>query len=132
MTKLIFEKSIDGMSGIEITDNDIDINTLGIPEKFLRKQKVCLPQVSELETMRHFKELSDKNFCVESGFYPKICSDWQPIIAVLLLIYCKKFNIYDEVFENRYEYMKQLESFLSGFEYSYDKKHLQAARQKGR
>lgn len=70
MTKLIFEKSIDGMSGIEITDNDIDINTLGIPEKFLRKQKVCLPQVSELETMRHFKELSDKNFCVESGFYP--------------------------------------------------------------
>ena len=70
MTKLIFEKSIDGMSGIEITDNDIDINTLGIPEKFLRKQKVCLPQVSELEAMRHFKELSDKNFCVESGFYP--------------------------------------------------------------
>lgn len=29
------------------------------------------------------------------------------------------------MFENRYEYMKQLESFLSGFEYSYDKKHLQ-------
>lgn len=70
MTKLIFEKSIDGMSGIEITDNDIDISTLGIPEKFLRKQKVSLPQVSELEAMRHFKELSDKNFCVESGFYP--------------------------------------------------------------
>lgn len=62
---------------------------------------------------------------VESGFYPKICSDWQPIIAVLLLTYCKKFNIYDEVFENRYEYMKQLESFLSGFEYDYDEKHLQ-------
>lgn len=26
--------------------------------------------MSELEVMRHFKELSDKNFCVESGFYP--------------------------------------------------------------
>lgn len=72
-----------------------------------------------------YGKFNGKEIDVESGFYPKICSDWQPIIAVLLLAYCKKFNIYDEVFENRYEYMKQLESFLSGFEYSYDKKHLQ-------
>lgn len=69
--------------------------------------------------------LDNKNIDVISGFYPKICSDWQPMIAVLLLAYCKKFNIYDEVFESRYEYMKQLESFLSGFKYDYDKKHLQ-------
>ncbi len=67
----------------------------------------------------------NQTFDVISGFYPKICSDWQPMIAVLLLTYCKEFNIYDEVFENRYEYMKQLESFLSGFKYDYDKKHLQ-------
>lgn len=61
---------------------------------------------------------------VESGFYPKICSDWQPIIAVVLLKYCKEFEIYDGVFESRFEYMKQLNSFLSGFEYSYDNKKL--------
>ena len=29
-----------------------------------------MPQLSELEVLRHYKELSDKNFCVESGFYP--------------------------------------------------------------
>lgn len=61
---------------------------------------------------------------IESGFYPKICSDWQPMMAVLLLTCSKEFVIYDEVFENRYEYMKQLESFLSGFIYEYDEKHL--------
>ncbi len=52
------------------------------------------------------------------------------MIAVLLLTCCKSFNIYDEVFENRYEYMKQLESFLSGFEYDCDKKHLQVKVEK--
>lgn len=67
---------------------------------------------------------NNKTVDIISGFYPKICSDWQPMIAVFLLTCCKEFNIYDEVFENRYEYMKQLESFLSGFEYEYDKKTL--------
>ena len=70
MTQLIFEKSISGMTGVTITDETVDVNTLGIKEKFLRKEEPELPQVSELEVMRHFKELSDKNFCVESGFYP--------------------------------------------------------------
>ena len=65
-----------------------------------------------------------RTISVESGFYPKICSDWQPMIAVFLLTCSKEFTIYDEVFENRYEYMKQLESFLSGFTYEYDEKHL--------
>lgn len=61
---------------------------------------------------------------VHSGFYPKVCSDWQPMIALFLLTQCKEFNIYDEVFENRYEYMRQLETFLTGFSYQYDKKKL--------
>lgn len=68
MTKLIFEKSIKGMTGITLTDDEICPDF--IEEKFLRKTPLVLPEVSELETMRHYKELSDKNFCVESGFYP--------------------------------------------------------------
>lgn len=67
-TKTIFEKSIDGINGISLTDEDIKIDF--IDEKFLRKNDAELPQVSELEAMRHFKELSDKNFCIETGFYP--------------------------------------------------------------
>lgn len=41
-----------------------------LPEKFLRKDPVGLPQLTELEVLRHYKELSDRNFCIEKGFYP--------------------------------------------------------------
>ena len=47
MTQLIFEKSISGMTGVTITDETVDVNTLGIKEKFLRKEEPELPQVSE-------------------------------------------------------------------------------------
>lgn len=67
MTKVIFEKS-DSIDGINIFDGDENINF--IDEKFLRKTPLNLPQLSELETLRHYKELSDKNFCIEKGFYP--------------------------------------------------------------
>lgn len=67
MTKIIFEKS-NGIDGINICDCDGDLSF--IDEKFLRKTPLNLPQLSELETLRHYKELSDKNFCIEKGFYP--------------------------------------------------------------
>ena len=64
--KTIFEKS-NGVSGIEFGEC-----TLGdfLPQELLRKEKMGLPELSELEVMRHYKELSDKNFCIEKGFYP--------------------------------------------------------------
>lgn len=68
MTKIILEKNSDTPKGISLTDKIPDFSFL--PEKFLRKNPLFLPNVTELEAMRHFKELSDKNFCIESGFYP--------------------------------------------------------------
>lgn len=65
--KTIFEKS-NGIDGITLSDEKEDLNFL--KEDLLRKSPVGLPQVSELEAMRHYKELSDKNFCIEKGFYP--------------------------------------------------------------
>ena len=64
--KTIFEKS-NGVSGINLTDEKED---LGFLKGHLRKDSIGLPQVSELEAMRHYKELSDLNFCIEKGFYP--------------------------------------------------------------
>ena len=64
--KTIFEKS-NGVSGIEIGDYKLEGV---IPEDLLRKNQIGLPQLSELEVMRHYKELSDRNFCIEKGFYP--------------------------------------------------------------
>ena len=65
--KTIFEKS-NNVSGITLTDENETLNF--IDEKFLRKNEIGLPNVSELDAMRHYKELSDKNFCIEKGFYP--------------------------------------------------------------
>ena len=65
--KTIFEKS-SGTDGINLTDEQINLNFL--PQDILRADKVGLPQLSELEVMRHYKELSDLNFCIEKGFYP--------------------------------------------------------------
>ncbi len=64
----IFEKS-SGVDGVGIGVNDIKLEGV-IPESLLRKEPIGLPQLSELEVMRHYKELSDRNFCIERGFYP--------------------------------------------------------------
>lgn len=65
--KTIFEKS-NGVTGIELTDEKEDLTFLD--KNFVRKGEIGLPSVSELEAMRHYKELSDLNFCIEKGFYP--------------------------------------------------------------
>lgn len=48
---------------------DININDL-IEEKKLRKEELNLPEVSELDIARHYTILSNKNFGVDTGFYP--------------------------------------------------------------
>lgn len=64
--KTIFEKSngVDGISVGEYVLGDF------LPQNLLREGEVGLPQLSELEVLRHYKELSDRNFCIEKGFYP--------------------------------------------------------------
>jgi glycine dehydrogenase subunit 2 len=41
-----------------------------IPEKFLRKKYPLLPEVSEMQTVRHYTKLSQKNFSIDTHFYP--------------------------------------------------------------
>ena len=65
--KTIFDKN-NGINGINFFEGDSNVDF--IDEKFLRKGEIGLPQTSELEVLRHYKELSDKNFCIEKGFYP--------------------------------------------------------------
>ena len=68
--KTIFEKS-SGVDGICIGESS-SCTSLGdcLPKNLLRSDSIGLPQLSELEVMRHYKELSDRNFCIEKGFYP--------------------------------------------------------------
>lgn len=63
----IFEKS-NNINGISFFEGEEKVDF--IDEIFLRKGDLDLPQTSELEVLRHYKKLSDKNFCIEKGFYP--------------------------------------------------------------
>ena len=91
----IFEKS-NGTSGINLTDNTI--NTDFIADKFKRTDKIGLPQLSELDVMRHYKGLSDMNFCIEKGFYPlgSCTMKYNPKVNEFLAN-LEDFNIHPEV-----------------------------------
>lgn len=69
---LIFEMGKEGRCAIDLPICDVpeeDITSL-IPEGFLRKDPAPLPEVSQLDVMRHYTQLSQRNFGVDSGFYP--------------------------------------------------------------
>ncbi|MDV3429449.1 MAG: aminomethyl-transferring glycine dehydrogenase subunit GcvPB [Bacillota bacterium] len=70
--KLIFEVSSEGRCGYTLPKPDVpkvDINSV-IPENLQRKESLNLPEVSEVDTVRHFTALSNKNYGVDTGFYP--------------------------------------------------------------
>ncbi|MBN3033925.1 MAG: aminomethyl-transferring glycine dehydrogenase subunit GcvPB [Candidatus Saganbacteria bacterium] len=69
--KLIFEMSVAGRKGYSLPELDTpaeDIKKL-IPAELLREE-LDLPEVSELDVVRHFTRLSQKNFSVDTQFYP--------------------------------------------------------------
>ncbi|MGL6195093.1 MAG: aminomethyl-transferring glycine dehydrogenase subunit GcvPB [Thermoguttaceae bacterium] len=93
MLKLLFEQSIVGSNsfslpptGLEITAENVSVNVseqasadknvqndtvlADVPEKFLRCRKPELPELSEVEAVRHFTALSHRAFGVDDGMYP--------------------------------------------------------------
>lgn len=69
MAKTIFEKNSVGRKGYTLPKNDVKEEKY-IPKKFLRAEDAKLPEVSELDVMRHFIEISHMNHFIEKGFYP--------------------------------------------------------------
>ncbi|MDD5560688.1 MAG: aminomethyl-transferring glycine dehydrogenase subunit GcvPB [Candidatus Omnitrophica bacterium] len=67
--QLIFEKSRAGRKGFALPEIDVPI-TGALPEKYCRKTQANLPEVSELDVVRHFSNLSRLNFSVDTNFYP--------------------------------------------------------------
>ncbi|HEU5141163.1 MAG TPA: aminomethyl-transferring glycine dehydrogenase subunit GcvPB [Bacillales bacterium] len=69
---LIFEYSEPGRIGYSLPDLDVPEETLedAIPTSYLRDEAPHLPEVSELQIMRHYTALSKRNYGVDSGFYP--------------------------------------------------------------
>ena len=66
---LIFEKSkTNRVNAPQAPLNKATRNS--IPEKFQRKQRPTLPEVSEMQAVRHYTQLSQKNFSIDTHFYP--------------------------------------------------------------
>ncbi len=69
---LIFELSQESRTGFSLPEFDIpesDVDDM-IGEEFVRTKDAELPEVSELQIMRHYTALSKRNHGVDSGFYP--------------------------------------------------------------
>ena len=69
--KLIFELSRPGRKGYQLPADSFGVDGIkSIPSDLLRQSDPELPEVSELDVVRHYTNLSSKNFGVDTGFYP--------------------------------------------------------------
>jgi len=66
--KLIFEKSQSGRRGGELPRYELPAAV--VPEELRREAPPRLPELAEPEIVRHFTELSTRNFGIDTGFYP--------------------------------------------------------------
>ena len=79
----IFERGSSGRRGVDVPDPGNA--TPAIPASLLRREPALLPEVSELEVVRHFTRLSRLNYAIDLGLYPlgsctmkynpKVCED---------------------------------------------------------
>jgi len=69
---LIFELSSPGRVGYSIPECDVPSKNIKdlIPEEYIREKPPELPEVSEVDAVRHFVGLSRLNYSVDNGFYP--------------------------------------------------------------
>lgn len=69
---VIFEEGSPGRRGYRYPSCDVPEIPLeeGIPTEHIRKSAAPLPEVSELQAVRHFVRLSRLNHAVDVGFYP--------------------------------------------------------------
>ncbi|MGB5258317.1 MAG: aminomethyl-transferring glycine dehydrogenase subunit GcvPB [Woeseiaceae bacterium] len=68
MSKLIFEKSRSGRRAFAQAPQQAE--AVNIPKNLRRDDTPRLPEASELQVVRHFTRLSQKNFSIDTQFYP--------------------------------------------------------------
>ena len=71
MPKTIFEHTSPGRKGVCLPTREIDTPLENIlPAKYLRDKAARLPELSEMDVMRHYIKLSHQNHFIEKGLYP--------------------------------------------------------------
>ena len=70
--KIIFEISRPGRTGYNLPDLDVDDLKLDsvIPSDYLNNEELDLPELSEVDVVRHYTNLSMKNYGLDTGMYP--------------------------------------------------------------
>ncbi len=70
--RLIFELSSPGRVAYSLPEPDVDVEAARarIPAGYRRRQPAELPEVSELDVVRHYSRLSQLNYGVDTHFYP--------------------------------------------------------------
>lgn len=63
----LYEKSVPGRCAITLPD--LDVPEAELPEELLRDD-LGLPELSQLDVIRHYQHLSEQSFGIDSGFYP--------------------------------------------------------------
>jgi glycine dehydrogenase subunit 2 len=66
--KLIYEKSQAGRTAFTLPGHDLPVPE--VPAELRRAEPARLPELAEPEVLRHFTELSTRNFGIDTGFYP--------------------------------------------------------------
>jgi len=66
----IFEKSVKGRKGFKLPEGSVSFEGKDLPDHLIRTRKLALPELSELDVVRHYTELASKNYSVDKGFYP--------------------------------------------------------------
>ena len=67
--ELIYQKGTPGRHGSSLPNFDVPVCD-AIPQNLKRKKVAEMPEVSELDAVRHFTLLSRKNFGLDTHFYP--------------------------------------------------------------
>ncbi len=64
----LWDISVPGRSGVRLPESDVPAQPM--PDAALLREELPLPELSELDVVRHFTRLSQKNFSVDTNFYP--------------------------------------------------------------
>ena len=68
----LFALSVHGRSASPALSRDVPVKAIEelIPKVFLRRHEPTLPELSELQVVRHFTQLSQRNYSIDGGMYP--------------------------------------------------------------
>jgi glycine dehydrogenase subunit 2 len=70
--RLVFELSSPGRMAFSLPESDVPVEPAltAVPERYRRREPAQLPEVSELDLVRHYSRLSQMNYGVDTHFYP--------------------------------------------------------------